>query len=143
MPAPSSTGMTATSTLSTRPASSNDWKSTPPPNSQMSRPDFDCFNAVTNVPRIVVDDANAASCGRRKSSREHDEVEPGNADIGALGGLVRFAAHHRRIEFAVQGAEVDRWIHDDPVVLAVGPGDESIQAHRHLVAEASAHAVIL
>ena len=143
MPAPSSTGMTATSTLSTRPASSNDWNSAPPPNSQMSRPDFNFFSAVTNVRGSSLTMRTPRRAAGARVRENTTKSSPGVLDIGALCGLVRLAAHHRGIEFAVQGAEVDRRIHDDPVVLAVGPGDESIQAHRHLVAEASAHAVIL
>jgi len=33
-----------------------------------------------------------------------------------------------------QRGEVDRRVHHDPVVFAVWPGDEAVQAHSHLVA---------
>jgi hypothetical protein len=46
MPDPSSTGITATSTLSTSLASSRDRNSSPPPNNQMSLPGF-AFNSTT------------------------------------------------------------------------------------------------
>src|SRR6266699_5647316 len=53
--------------------------------------------------------------------------------------LVRFSAHYYGIELLVQRGEVDARIWYDPVVLPVWSGDETIKAHRHLVAQAPAH----
>src|SRR3989304_120152 len=47
-PDPRSTGMTASSTVSTSPASRSDRKRAPPPKSQMSRPDFAFSSATTS-----------------------------------------------------------------------------------------------
>src|SRR5262249_9523357 len=38
-----------------------------------------------------------------------------------------------------QGGEVDGRVHHDPVVFAMGSGDEAVQAHGDLVAQPPAH----
>src|SRR6266699_3211291 len=53
--------------------------------------------------------------------------------------LVRFSAHYYGIELLVQRGEVDARIWYDPVVLPAWSGDETIKAHRYLVAQAPAH----
>ena len=48
----------------------------------------------------------------------------------ALHGIERLAPDEERIELLHHPGEVDLGIHHDPVVLAVGPGDVAVEAHR-------------
>ena len=79
--------------------------------------------------------------GRREDAREDDDVETGHGAVTSLRGenRVGLAAHDRRVELRVEGGKVDGRIHHDPIVVTVRPGDEAVQAHRHLVAQSSAH----
>src|SRR5215203_5056015 len=99
------------------------------------------WNGRDDVAWVVVDDPDARVCGRWQRPREDDDVEHGHGTVPTLRGhhLVRLASHDGRVELTEQRAEVDGRIHHDPVMLAVRPGDEAVQAHRHLVSQSSRH----
>src|SRR3982751_677248 len=95
-----------------------------------------------NFGRIVVDNANARMCGGRQRPRENNHLETWHGTVPALRGhhFVRLAPDDDDVEFLVERGEVDRWIGNDPVELAVWSGDEAVEADGNLVTHTSLHA---
>src|SRR4051812_11492932 len=83
-------------------------------------------------------------CGWQRA-RENNHLETWHCTVPALRGhhLVRLAPDHDGVEFFVERAEVDRWIGNDPVVLALWSGDEAVKADGNVVTHASRHAFSL
>ena len=54
-------------------------------------------------------------------------------------GLERLAADEECVELRHHPREVDVRIHDDPVVLAVGAGDEAVEGHGHVQPDRAGH----
>ena len=51
--------------------------------------------------------------------------------------LIRAATHEKRVELVPQGGEIVGWVGHDPVNLAVGTGDEAVEAGGDLLAKAT------
>src|SRR5436190_19714568 len=68
--------------------------------------------------------------------REDEDLHArrGTTTTSRLHRLEGAATHEHRIELAVDGVEVDLRVDDDPIGFPVPTGDESVQAHRHPVA---------
>ena len=78
-------------------------------------------------------DSHFRIVARLERAGAHDVRDPLRRLAGiphALHGIERLAPDEERIELLHHPGEVDLGIHDDPVVLAVGPGDVAVEAHR-------------
>ena len=89
---------------------------------------------------IVADDGDLRVVTLAKRAREHKRLHAGHGArllFAARHPLKRAAADKNRVELVEKGLKVDLRVHDDPVGLALGPGDKAVQTGRYLVANAS------
>ena len=137
-PCDSSTGMTATSTVSTSPASASVRNIDPPPNSQMSLPGF-CFSSRTVSTGDVLTIRTPGRGGDLQRLRKHDDVLAAEhvAELCRRRYVPRLAPHDEGIELVENRREVNRVVHDDPVIAAIRIGNESVEGGSDGIPQAS------
>ena len=134
MPAPSTTGMTATSTPSTSPARASSPNSSPPPHSHSGLPS-DVSLSVRTCGTASRDERHPIAFAFGQRPRIHVDRQLRSGHLGRAGHLVRLPAHDQAAVALVHRGEVDVRIDHDPVVLAVRAGDEAVQARSHRISQ--------
>ena len=84
----------------------------------------------------IVNDRDVGVVLLPECAREDEDLHARRraATTSPLHRLESPATHEHRVELAVECFEIDLRVHHDPIRFPVRTGDESVQAHRNLVA---------